>query len=333
MNALILVAWGLPVALGLNMPGMRGTYSFPVASYFAAAERVAQRQSEDDSIAVAGATSILMTHGAKTPRAYVLLHGFTDSPKQFEELGKRLFAKGDNVYVPRLPHHSERAWGVRELGNVRPAELIAFGDSTVDIALGLGDSVVVVGLSAGGNIAASIAQSRPDVARAVIIAPAINAGRLSGSVGRKLGFFASLLPDVVRPAKPDSLRPDYVQGISTRGLGQVLQLGDRVRSNAQRAPSQTKQIAFLLNENDRTVSDDASIEVARYWEAGPSLVSVYQFPRELKLPHNTMELTEKGGNLEIVLPVVEALARGMRPPMTANYVFLFSDWLRPRSTK
>jgi hypothetical protein len=141
------------------------------------------------------------------------------------------------------------------------------------------------------------------------------------------------MPDVVRPAKPDTLRPDYVQGLSTRGLGQVLRLGDRVRSDAQRSPAQTKQIAFLLNENDRTVSDEASIEVARSWETGPSLVSVYQFPRELKLPHNTMELTDKGGNLEIVLPVVEALARGVRPPTTANYLFLFSDWLRPRSTK
>jgi hypothetical protein len=46
-----------------------------------------------------------------------------------------------------------------------------------------------------------------------------------------------------------------------------------------------------------------------------------------------MELTEKGGNLEVVLPVVEALARGLRPPMSANYVFLFSDWLRPKSSK
>jgi carboxylesterase len=333
MNALIAIAWGLPVVLGINMPRTRGAFSFPAASYFAAAERVAQRQSEDDSISVPGAGSILMTHGEKTPRAYVLLHGFTDSPKQFEELGKRLFATGDNVYIPRLPHHSERAWGVRELGNVRASEMVAFGDSSVDIASGLGDSVIVVGLSLGGNITASIAQDRPDVTRAVIIAPAINAGRLSNGVGRKLGWFASLLPDVVRPAKPDSLRPDYVQGISTRGLGQVLQLGDRVRSNAARFPAQAKQIAFLLNENDRTVSDDASIEVARHWETGPSLVSVYQFPQAFKLPHNMMELSEKGGNLEVVLPVVEALARGVRPPMSASYIFLFSDWLRPRSAK
>jgi esterase/lipase len=333
MNALIAIAWGLPVILGITLPRTRGTFSFPTASYFAAAERAAQRQSEDDSIAVAGAGSILMTHGAKTPRAYVLLHGFTDSPKQFEELGKRLFATGDNVYIPRLPHHSERAWGVRELGNVRVSELIAFGDSSVDIASGLGDSIVVVGLSAGGNVAASIAQNRPDVARAVIIAPAISAGRVSGSVARKLGWFASLFPDVVRAAKRDTMRPDYVQGISTRGLGQVLQLGAHVRSSAELFPAQTKQIAFLLNENDRTVSDDASIELARHWESGPSLVSVYQFPRELKLLHNTMESTDKGGNLEIVLPVVEALARGVRPPMSANYIFLFSDWLRPRSAK
>src|SRR4051812_24502895 len=181
MNALILIAWGLPVALALSVTCLPGTNPLPVDSYFTAAERVAQRQSEDDSVAMPGATSILMTHGAKTPRAYVLLHGFTDSPKQFEELGKRLFAAGDNVYIPRLPHHSHRTTGVRELGNVRAQELIAFGDSSIDIATGLGDSVVVVGLSAGGNIAASIAQNRSEVARAVIIAPAINAGRLSGS--------------------------------------------------------------------------------------------------------------------------------------------------------
>src|SRR5262249_33932386 len=133
-----------------------------------------------------GARSILMVHGDRTPRVFVLLHGFTDSPRQFESLGQRFFDGGDNVYIPRLPHHAEREGRVRALGRVTARELAAFGDSTVDIARGLGDTIIVVGLSAGGNIAGSLAQRRPDVFRAVLIAPAIAAGRVSDDATREM---------------------------------------------------------------------------------------------------------------------------------------------------
>src|SRR5262249_43321311 len=236
-----------------NLPRVRSAYSFPVPDYAAAVERVEHRQAEDDSVVVPGARSILMVHGQKTPRVFVLLHGFTDSPTQFQPLGARLFATGANVYIPRLPHHSERTGRVRALGQVRAGELAAFGDSTIDIAVGLGDSVIVVGLSAGGNIAGMIAQDRPDVTRAVLIAPAIAAGRVAGSVARRVMQVGSRLPDVVRSEPADSTRPDYVQGISTRGISQVLRLGEEVKSLAEQWPARTKQILFLLNENDRTV--------------------------------------------------------------------------------
>jgi esterase/lipase len=49
----------------------------------------------------------------------VLLHGFTNSPTQFQGVGERLFAIGDNVYIPRLPHHAEREAPVSALSRVR----------------------------------------------------------------------------------------------------------------------------------------------------------------------------------------------------------------------
>ena len=47
--------------------------------------------------------------------AVVLIHGFTDSPRQFAELADSLYAAGDNVLVPRLPHHALRQRDVGEL--------------------------------------------------------------------------------------------------------------------------------------------------------------------------------------------------------------------------
>jgi hypothetical protein len=69
-------------------------------SYAESVARIATRQREDDSTAVANGRSILMTHGAPAARVYVLLHGFTDAPTQFATVGAHLFADGANVYIP-----------------------------------------------------------------------------------------------------------------------------------------------------------------------------------------------------------------------------------------
>ena len=117
-----------------------------------------------------------MTHGARAPRVIVLLHGFTDAPVQFELLGKRFFDAGDNVYIPRLPHHAERVAPVAQPRQGCGNQLADFGDAIVDELRGLGDTIIVAGLSAGGAIAGHIAQTRREVRRAVLIAPAIGPG-------------------------------------------------------------------------------------------------------------------------------------------------------------
>ena len=39
-------------------------------------------------------------------------------------------------------------------------------------------------------------------------------------------------------------------------------------------------------------------------------MQVYRFTAPANLPHNVMELSSRGGNTNLVYPVVEALARG-----------------------
>ena len=275
---------------------------------------VARRQAADDSVVVAGGRSLLLTHGARTPRVFVLLHGFTDLPEQFAVVGQHLFAGGDNVYIPRLPRHGERRRPMRSLGRISAEEMARFGDSCVTIARGLGDSITVVGLSAGGVIAGGVAQSHA-VRRAVLIAPAIAAGLLSDDQAQGLVVLASKLPEITRTSAPmDSTRSDYVQGVTTHGLAQVLRLGQLVReASADREPA-ASDMYVLLNEADHTVSEQAALDVAQNWLDHGAGVAVYRFPASLKLPHNVMEVDARGGNVALAFPAVEALARGLQPP-------------------
>jgi esterase/lipase len=281
-------------------------------SYADALARIADRQRLDDSVAVANWRSILMTHGATAPRVYVLLHGWTDAPPQFAVVGTHLFADGANVYIPRLPHHAERVSPLRAIAKIRSDELARFADSTAEIARGLGDTIVVVGLSAGGVLAGWIAEFHPEVQRTVLIAPAIAPGRMSDDEGNGLVTLASKLPDIERmTAKMDTARPENIPGITTRGLAQLLTLGRRVHANAEASPPGVRDIVFLLNETDRTVSEDASLDLAQRWMDRGAGVWAYRFTAAAKLPHNVMELTSYGGNTELVYPIVEALARGV----------------------
>ena len=280
-------------------------------SYADALLRIGLRQRDDDSVAVANGRSILMTHGDRAARVYILLHGFTDAPTQFATVGAHLFADGANVYIPRLPHHAERASPLRAIGRVKSDELARFADSTTQIARGLGDTIVVVGLSAGGVLAGWITEFHPEVHRTVLIAPAIAPGRIPNDEGAGLVILASKLPEVVRMNAPiDTARPENIPGITTRGLAELLRLGQRVRDQAAVAAPSVRDVVFLLNEADHTVSEEAALEVAQRWMDRGAASRAYRFTSGAKLPHNVMELTSRGGNTALVYPIVEALARG-----------------------
>jgi esterase/lipase len=290
------------------------------ADYAQAVALVASRQARDDSVVAPDYRTRLLTHDRRTPRVFVLLHGFTDAPLQFKAVGEKLFDGGDNVFIPRLPHHAERQSPIRALARVNAMELARFGDSVVAEARGLGDTIVVVGLSAGGTIAAHIVESNAEVARAVLIAPAIAAALISDNLDRELVELAERLPDIRHTNAPvDSTHPDFVQGFTTRGLAELLQLGEKVRDDADKFPPRVKTVSFLLNEQDHTVSEAASLDLAQRWFDHGAAVTAYRFPGSLKLPHNVMEeQARRGGKKEVVYPVVEALALGNTPPSAAR---------------
>ena len=304
---------GLAAAIPLRS-GDLDSHPFPATSYESSVARVVVQQAADDRVAAPGGRTLLLTHGQRTARVDVLLHGFTDSPNQFAALADSLYHAGDNVYVPRLPHHAERAGDARALAGLTAVELRKTTDSAVDVAVALGDTITVVGLSAGGTMAGWIGQHRPEVHRVVMIAPAFEAGRVPS---RLEGFLINLterLPNVTRRAAPDTARPDRNPGFTTHALAEVLRLGTAVRSAAAHSRPRARELTLLLNDRDRTVKSAAALKLAREWAANGATVSVYRFPASLGLPHNVLDGRE-GNDPQIVYPTLMALARGATPPV------------------
>ena len=290
------------------------SHATPARDYADAISRVIRQQEADDRVVAPGGRSVLLTHGGRTGRTDILFHGFTNSPRQYEHLAARLYAAGDNVYIPRLPHHAERNGTAASLAGLTAEELRRCADSAVDVADGLGDSVIVAGVSSGGTIVAWIAQNRPDIHRAVIVAPVLEIGRVPSFLAAPLMNLALRVPNVTLTEPPDRLRPDRELGVSSRAVAELLRFGTAVRRAATRIPPLTRNIVFVMNANDHTVKTSPAVELARRWSQDGVSVVVYQFPRSLGLPHDIAEEAHPNADPAVVYPALEALIHGERPP-------------------
>jgi alpha-beta hydrolase superfamily lysophospholipase len=305
-------------------PSRRGDFAphpHAATSYAAAVARIALRQSAEDGIVAPGGRSVLLTHGYRTPRVVVLFHGLTDSPLQFLPFAQQLYDCGDNVYVPRLPHHAERSGSVAALARMTAEELRDLGDSTADVAGALGDTVVVAGLSAGANVAAWMGQNRNDVQRVILVAPALEVTHVPSLLHGAVLRLALRAPNVSRASPRDSTEPDRLPGWTTHAVAQTLRLGGAVRRAADGHPPAAREFSFLLNANDHTVARGPSLDLARQWSERGASVRVYELPDTLRLPHDVIDPRHPGSNAAAVYPVLAALVNGEQPAGGAREVF------------
>jgi len=145
----------------------------PVQSYEEAVQRIEDLRAQEPSEMLAVCRLQLLTHEKKVDRAIILVHGYTNCPQQFYALGEQFYDAGYNVLMVPFPHHGLTDRMTEEHARLKAEELAAYADETVDIAQGLGEEVVMMGISAGGVTTSWAAQNRSDLDLAVIIAPAV----------------------------------------------------------------------------------------------------------------------------------------------------------------
>ncbi|WP_332719912.1 alpha/beta hydrolase, partial [Pelagibacterium mangrovi] len=169
--------------------------SAPAQSYPHALELVAAVRADEMALGLhdkCGSTAL--THGEQTTIAVVYLHGLTSCPAQVDQLATEIFNLGYNVYIPRLPGHGMADRMTTALAETTAEEFLHAVNGAVDIAHGLGESVVVTGLSGGGTMAVWLVQNRSDIDRVVALAPFLAPFGLPSWAGRAAANLLLIIP-------------------------------------------------------------------------------------------------------------------------------------------
>ena len=292
--------------------------SNPASSYEDAASRIEAIQSEEAKLGelnpVCGTR--LLAHGMQVENAIVFLHGFTSCPDQFGQLGHEFFEKGYNVYIPRTPRHGIKDRLGNPLKGLTAEELAEFASRSADIAQGLGERVIVAGLSGGGSMTTWLSQERPDVDLAVPISPFVGIGFIPRILNRPLTNLVLRLPDffqwwdpINKENNPNSAPYSYTR-YPTHALFENMRLGYAAEEDAKRVKPAAGAILVITNANDGSVNNDVVAEFeARWREHGEQFLFSYQFPKELNLPHDLITVGRPDGNIELVYSKLHELIR------------------------
>lgn len=249
--------------------------------------------------------SALLTHGSKVARVVVYFHGFTSCPAQGDELAAKLYDLGYNVLLPRMFGHGEADPTTMSLRDLTAEHLVDLANSSIDMAQGLGDEVVVIGLSAGGTIASWAAQNRPDVDHAIPVSPFFGPYVAPPWANHAVTNLTLLLPNFVLWWNPlENVSPqqlDYAFALpATHALAEIMLLGSMVDEGARTSPPAAQNISVLLNEADVSVSNALTEQIIASWRDHGADVRVDVLPFSGHLPHDLINPLERGGDVELV---------------------------------
>jgi carboxylesterase len=287
-----------------NIDGLT-SHPNPVKSYAEAVQRIDVLQAREKNLNPL-CQAKLLTHGDKTDRVIVFVHGYTTCPQQFAELGERFYDLGYNVLMLPVPHHGLADRMTDELGLITSEELAVYADQVVDLAPGLGKYVVMAGISMGGVIASWAAQNRSEIDFAVIMSPGFSFKPIPTSLTVPIANIVVMLPvwyvwwdtTLKEKAGPPYAYPRFTY----HGLGEIMRLGFAVRAAAQRTAPAARSILVVTNANDTSVDNEVTAQMVQLWRDDHTTLATYKFEKSLGLPHDMIDPNQKGGKTDVVYP-------------------------------
>lgn len=254
-------------------------------------------------------TGKLLTHGRQTDRAIVLLHGFTNCPRQFYALAERYYARGYNVFVPRFPYHGLYNRAPKELSNLTSEDLVRTGMAAVDIARGLGRHLTVMGLSMGGLTTAWLAHHRADIDRAVLVAPALAFQRIPLALMPLYATYARVAPNYFHWWAPEQKGqapgPEHgYYGFHVRAFHALLRLAVLVGQEAAASAPAVRSLVVIINPTDESIDGDGVRSIVRRWRRGGASVLLHEVPAAWKLEHDLIDPAQPTQQIDRVYPLL-----------------------------
>ena len=252
--------------------------------------------------------TIFLTHGDTSPKTIVFFHGGTNSPRQFEALGKIFYERGYNVLIPRIPHHGFKDRMTEDYAKLTALELTQLCDESVDIAQGLGKHISIVGLSMGANMVSWAAQNRSDIDKAAIISPFWGWKELRQSFLKPAINLLSILPNIFlwwdEKEKKGLLGPTSAYyRFSTRGLAQIMLLGWLVIKEARSGAPKTRDIVVITNALDDSANEKIFNKVADDWQRHRCVkITRFEFDKSLGVLHDLIDPEQPYQKTAVVYP-------------------------------
>ena len=250
----------------------------------------------------------LYTHGHRTERSLVLLHGFTNCPQQFDALGRHFYGLGWNVLIPRYPRHGYSDRLTTSIAELRSAQLFALANRAAEAGAGLGERLTVAGLSLGGTLTGMLAQERESVERAVLIAPMLGLQRIPGPAHPLLAELAYVLPNFWiwwDSTLKDKIEPPYgYPRFSTHAYAALFKTATRVLKAAQAAAPKAGSISVITNASEPGLENRFTFQLVERWRRHGAAVSTFEFPLSERLPHDLIDPANPAQNTKLVYPVV-----------------------------
>jgi pimeloyl-ACP methyl ester carboxylesterase len=255
--------------------------------------------------------SRLYTHRRRVERSLVLLHGFTNCPQQMDALGRQLFEKGWNVFIPRYPRHGYTDRLTTAIAELRAEHLVALANRSAEVGAAMGERLVVAGLSLGAILAGLLAQRRADLDRAVLIAPMLGLRPVPGPVLSALSVLAKGAPNFYvwwNQKEKDRIGPPYgYPRFSTHAYAALFECGRMLVREARLKEPLTKSLAVVTNASEPRLDNRFTYSLIASWRKHGASVETYEFPAGDRLPHDLIDPGNAEQNNPLVYPVVTRL--------------------------
>lgn len=259
-----LLGWIALVALsGISIPTPAPAPARPASSRVEAIALIKELQKLDGGD-VAGACGTRMVEPDGVAVAtLVLWHGFTNCPAQFTEVAEVLRRRGLRVLLARMPRHGLSDVLNHELKDLTDTELTEHTARAIDAAVGFGDPVWTMGLSAGGVLAGWAAATRPEVERVVLVAPFVAPKAIPLPVVRLLIRFRTVIPGMYfwwDPRKKENLgeSPYVYPGFPLPGMVPFLHLGQALLDGRVAPATPLERAALVSNPGDFAIRRDVA---------------------------------------------------------------------------
>jgi len=190
-------------------------------------------------------------------------------------------------------------------------ELAAFATETIDIGRGLGDELIVGGLSGGGTITTWIAQEHDDVEKVVMVAPFLGVGFIPTVLNRPFARIIDDIPNIWMWWDPEKkadnpfTQPYQYPRYPLHALAEYLRLAFAAEQDARQNKPGVNSIIVITNANDKSVSNGVIAQFEELWQQhGEEFLRTHQFEKELSLPHDVITPTREDGNTALVYPII-----------------------------